>query len=198
MDRSSLIHLSRRRFLKTLSRPQSSLSLALLIVIGLVALFLPWPRTSAAPSIGGINVVVSCDTSALINFNTDVPAHAYIEYGTTTAYGSATIDDTVRFYKEHAIQLTGLTANTVYHYRIVATGGGVTTTTDRTFQTAANGNNCPAQPVQVDTRMPDMSGAVEKVVKSDCTGIANCFTASQYQSALDDARVSAVEQVRAN
>src|ERR1044071_7047191 len=135
MNISSIRHLSIRR-----SRWGKILTTAILtmLVIAFAVCFIPVQRTSAAPTIGGINAVVSCDTSALINFNTNVPAHAYIEYGTTNAYGSATLDDSVRFYKEHAIQLTGLTANTQYHFRIVATGGGVTTTTDQTFQTASN------------------------------------------------------------
>ena len=149
-------------------RSITALSVIVLAVIGIAMCFVPLRRVSAAPNIAGIDEVVECDTSALIKFNTDVPAHAYIEYGTTNTYGSTTLDDTVRFYKEHAIQLTGLAAGIDYHYRIVATGGGVTMSTDRTFSTAANGDDCPAQPVRVDTRMPDMSGAVETVVKADC------------------------------
>src|SRR5688572_12901214 len=79
------------------------------------------------PTISNINLPITCDTSVLINFNTDIPAHAYIEYGTTTSYGSSTTDDTVRYYKEHAVVITGLTASTLYHYRVVATGGSTTT-----------------------------------------------------------------------
>ena len=141
------------------------------------------PDTGA--QISGINVAANCNTSALINFNTDVAAHAYIEYGTTTSYGSSTIDDLVRFYTEHAIPLTGLTASTTYHYRINTTSNGTSQSADQTFTTTSSGAACPALPAQVDSRMPDMSGATEYVVKSSCTGVSNCFT--NFQTALNTA-----------
>ena len=141
--------------------------------------------SDSGAQISSINVAVNCNTSALINFNTDVAARAFIEYGTTTSYGSSTIDDPVRFYTEHAIQLTGLTANTTYHFRVNANSNGVTQSADQTFTTASSGAACPALPVQVDSRMPDMTGAVEYVVKASCTGISNCFT--NFQTALNTA-----------
>src|SRR6185503_7467328 len=76
------------------------------------------------PTISNINTPINCNTSALINFGTDVASHAFVEYGTSTSYGSSTIDDPVRFYTEHAIPLTGLSANTTYHYRINANSNG--------------------------------------------------------------------------
>src|SRR6185503_7086898 len=94
-------------------------------------------------TISNINPAVNCNTSALINFGTDVAAHTFIEYGTSTSYGSSTIDDPVRFYTEHAIQLTGLTANTTYHYRVNANSNGTTQSTDQTFTTASSGAACP-------------------------------------------------------
>lgn len=133
--------------------------------------------------ISNINTAVACNTSALINFRTNVAAHAFVEYGTTTSYGSSTIDDTVRYYTEHAIQLTGLSASTTYHYRINVNSNGVTQSSDQTFTTAASGGVCPALPVQVDSRMPDMTGAVEKTVKTS----GGDYTPSQFQTALNDA-----------
>ena len=140
--------------------------------------------TSGA-QISNINVAVTCNTSALINFRTDVAARAYVEYGTTTSYGSSTIDDPVRFYTEHAIPLTGLSASTTYHYRINTTSNGTSQSSDQTFTTDSSGAVCPALPSQVDSRMPDMSGATEYVVKSNCTGVSNCFT--NFQTALTTA-----------
>lgn len=134
-------------------------------------------------AISNINAAVACNTSVLINFRTDTASHAFIEYGPTTSYGSSTIDDPVRFYTEHAIQLTGLTANTTYHYRINATGNGSSQSADQTVTTAASGGVCPTLPVQVDSRMPDMTGAVEKTVKAS----GGDYTPSQFQTALNDA-----------
>ena len=133
--------------------------------------------------ISNINVAVNCNTSALINFRTSAESRAFVEYGTTTSYGSSTIDDPVRFYTEHAIQLTGLSANTTYHFRVNANSNGLTQSSDQSFTTASSGATCTALPVQVDSRMPDMTGAVEKTVKAS----GGHYTPSQFQNALNDA-----------
>ena len=138
--------------------------------------------------ISNINVASNCNTSALINFNTDVAARAFIEYGTTTSYGSSTIDDPVRFYTEHAIPLTGLTANTTYHFRVNANSNGTSQSADQTFTTASSGAACPALPVQVDSRMPDMTGADEKTVK------ASGGNYTSLQTAINDAASAGVKR----
>lgn len=147
---------------------------------------------STGATISGINTPINCNTSALINFNTDVASHSFIEYGTSTGYGSSTIDDPVRFYTEHAIQLTGLSANTLYHYRVNANNGSVSSqSSDQTFTTASSGSTCTALPVQVDSRMPDMTGAVEKTVKTS----GGDYTPSQFQTALNDAGTATTKRI---
>src|SRR5687767_4423218 len=143
------------------------------------------PGSGSGNGISNINVVVTCNTSVLVNFHTSAASRAFIEYGPTTSYGSSTIDDPVRFYTEHAIQLTGLSANTTYHFRINANSNGITQSADQVVTTTSSGATCPALPVQVDSRMPDMTGAVEYFVKADCTGVSNCFT--NFQTALNTA-----------
>ena len=141
--------------------------LRILLSILLVVALLPFPSVESAPAIFDITRVVTCDTSTLINFNTSVPTHAYIEYGLTASYGSSTVDDPARYFKEQAIPITGLTANTTYHYRIIVKDATFTTATgDFTFTTAADNSDCPNQPTLVDTRMPDMTGATEATVTS--------------------------------
>lgn len=140
--------------------------------------------TSDTNDISNINAAVTCNTSVLINFRTDVASHAFVEYGPTTSYGSSTIDDSVRFYTEHAIQITGLTANTLYHFRVNANDGTSSTqSSDQTVSTASSGATCTALPVQVDSRMPDMTGAVERTVKTS----GGNYTPAQFQNALNDA-----------
>lgn len=151
-----------------------------LLVIGLLIIS---ASAQGAPTIS-TPTVRPCDTSALISFNTSTASHSFVEYGTTTSYGSTTIDDTVRYYKENGVPVTGLTAGTLYHYRVVATDlSGTTTGTDQTFTTAANGTACKAQPIDVDVRMPDLTGAVEKTVKTS----GGDYTPAQFQTALNDA-----------
>lgn len=151
----------------------------------LLLLILPKiPKVTAAPVIAGVNLVVTCNTSVLVNFNTSTASHAFIEYGTSASYGSSTIDDSVRLYKEHAIQITGLNGGTPYHYRVIATDGtGTSMSADQTFTTATNSASCPALPSQVDSRMPDMTGAVERTVKAS----GGNYTPAQFQTALNDA-----------
>src|SRR5689334_5656195 len=95
----------------------------LILAFGLALMTIPLIRVQSAPVISNINLAVTCNTSVLINFRTSVPAHAYVEYGTTTSYGSSTIDDAVRLYTEHAIQITGLSASTTYHFRVNVSDG---------------------------------------------------------------------------
>lgn len=131
--------------------------------------------------ISNIKAVVICNTSALINFRTSTPSHAYISYGTTTGYGTDTIDDTTRYFTEHAIPLTGLSPNTTYNFRVNATDSSLTQSTNQTFTTTSSGAACPALPVQVDSRMPDMTGASNKTVK------ASGGNYTSLQAAIDDA-----------
>ncbi len=65
-------------------------------------------------------------------------ATTYIEYGTTSAYGTQLTGETVAT-MSHGVTLMGLTAETPYHYRIVSQDmrGNTRTTEDRTFITRA-------------------------------------------------------------
>lgn len=131
------------------------------------------------PTISNISLVSTCNTSVAVSFTTSIPTHTFIEYGLTTSYGSSTVDDPVRFYTEHLVVITGLTSSTLYNFRINATGDGLAQSSNQTFTTAATDTNCVSLPIQVDTRMPDMTGAIEYVVEANCTGISNCFTSLQ-------------------
>src|SRR5215218_10704779 len=70
-----------------------------------------------------------------------MPTTYHIEYGTSTSYGLATGEqDAGSGTGAAAVQaaLTGLTSDTTYHYRVVATNAaGVDRGADRTFKTAA-------------------------------------------------------------
>ena len=104
----------------------------------------------------------------------------HFEYGTTTAYGSPTASKDAPGAGEVTSVLTGLAAETTYHYRLVATNaeGGMATSEDRTFTTAAildrdgdgslrpadcNDANAAIRPGALDVRGND--------VDEDCDGI---------------------------
>jgi hypothetical protein len=88
------------------------------------------------PAISGI-VVAPSQTSATISWATDKSSDSRVDYGLTSAYGSAVSDPTLAI--SHTLSLNGLTCNTTYHFRIASTDqvGNTGTTTDATFSTSA-------------------------------------------------------------
>ena len=63
----------------------------------------------------------------------------YFQYGTTTSYGSTTPADSVSSDSTVTAVVSGLTENTTYHYRLVATNDqGTSFGSDQTFQTASS------------------------------------------------------------
>ncbi len=90
------------------------------------------------PVISAIDDGTPTQTGATITFNTDIATDDYIEYGLTTSYGfQTTLNPTLA--TSHSIPITGLTANTLYHYKIHvrSAASAETVSTDQTFTTAA-------------------------------------------------------------
>lgn len=95
------------------------------------------PVDVTAPVISVVTGIASTTTSGVIGWITDEAATSQVEYGLTTAYGSTVTDETLQ--TVHATNLTGLAANTTYHYRVISkdAAGNVTTSEDYTFATPA-------------------------------------------------------------
>jgi hypothetical protein len=80
-------------------------------------------------------------SSATLNGSVDphgLTTTVYFQYGTTTNYGHTTAiqSKTGNAYQNVAANISGLTANTTYHFRIVATNSaGTRYGEDRTFTT---------------------------------------------------------------
>lgn len=100
---------------------------------------------AAAPTVVTGSAVNLGQTTATLQGTVNPGGEAttyFFEYGTTASYGLTTPgqsagDGTTAVNAEAA--LTGLTANTTYHYRLVAMNAdGTTRGADRTFTTAAN------------------------------------------------------------
>ena len=102
--------------------------------------------TVAAPPVVGSSAVVSAITPTSVRVHGSVdPNHSatnfYVEYGTTTGYGSATAPESAGDSPADTpvdTSLTGLAAGTLYHFRIVADNGtpGGVPGPDGTFITA--------------------------------------------------------------
>lgn len=95
----------------------------------------PGGAAGTAPGISAVSVSGITATGATVNFTLSEPATAWVEYGTTSAYGSSTSPLSGNGAQTRA--LAGLTTVTLYHYRVAAqsAGGPITYTPDATFTT---------------------------------------------------------------
>ncbi|MDC4206521.1 MAG: fibronectin type III domain-containing protein [Candidatus Manganitrophus sp.] len=93
---------------------------------------------TAAPILSGITTGNLTASSVVISWNTNEPATARVEYGTTTAYGAlSTLDATLG--TGHTRTLNNLNPSTTYHFRVISKDAADNTALsgDHTFTTAA-------------------------------------------------------------
>jgi hypothetical protein len=93
---------------------------------------------TTAPAIGSVAASSIATTSATITWTTDQGATSQAEYGTTTAYGSQSANDT-SLLASHSVSLTGLTPGTTYNYAVISanSAGQSSTSANFTFSTVA-------------------------------------------------------------
>ncbi len=74
-------------------------------------------------------------SSAVITWDTDEGATSVVHYGTTTSYGSTA--SATGYVTAHSVNLTGLTPNTLYHYKVVSADSSANSaeSADYTFTT---------------------------------------------------------------
>lgn len=127
--------------MSTFSRILLAVCATALVCAGLaVAAGPPTATTTAATAV--------TETTATLNGTVDPEGNDtswYFEYGTTTAYGSKTPTggpEKGQAAKPVSANVTGLTAGTTYHYRLVATSAaGTSNGADMTFTTGAPGTS---------------------------------------------------------
>src|SRR5436853_4548646 len=73
---------------------------------------------TTAPVISGVVVSAITGSGATIIWTTKEAARSEVEYGMTTAYGSAALNTTVG--TTHTVILTGLADGTTYHYYVAS------------------------------------------------------------------------------
>jgi hypothetical protein len=122
--------------------------LKILLALAVGALVLALSASSAlalSPSVGSKAASNVAETTVTLNGTVNpngLATKTYFEYGTTLAYGSKTAEVSVGSGSsalETAKAVTGLTPNTTYHYRVVATNAdGTSTGGDRTFHVGWN------------------------------------------------------------
>ncbi len=75
-------------------------------------------------------------TDATIDWTTNIAADSTVLYGTSTAYGASSTDQTL--VTTHSISLSSLSESTLYHYEVISSEYGTSTTSgDNTFTTTA-------------------------------------------------------------
>jgi chitodextrinase len=114
------------------------------------------------PAVSSIQAAVDDFETASITWNTDEPADSRVDYGTTTAYGSAATLASERV-TAHSVRLTDLQADTTYHYRVSSQdeAGNRSQSQDLSFKT-------PVRPA--DTTPPQiLSSTVRDVVLHGAT-----------------------------
>jgi hypothetical protein len=109
------------------------------------------------PVISGIAVTSVTWSAVAILWMTDEPSDGQVEYGTSTAYGFASVLDPVPA-TAHSCALSGLVGGMTYHYRVLSrdAAGNLTTSGDFTFTT----------PVPPDTTPPTISAVASSNLTS--------------------------------
>jgi len=90
------------------------------------------------PIISSVAATSITASAATIDWNTDEASDSQVEYGLTTSYGNTTPLN-ASLVISHSVSLSGLSANTLYHYRVRSkdAAGNLATSADGTFTTSA-------------------------------------------------------------
>jgi hypothetical protein len=94
----------------------------------------------ASLAVSAVNATPSSDTTASINWLSNLAANSQVKFGLDATYGSTSTLDTT-LVTTHQINLTGLTAGTTYHYQVLSVDGSGNTvqSSDMTFLTLLAG-----------------------------------------------------------
>jgi len=128
--------------------------------------------TGGIPIISGVAAGSLSDTGATITWTTDKSTTSKVEYGTTANYGSATAEN-ANLVTSHTVALTGLTANTTYHYRVISkdSSNNEVKSSDNTFSTTNGGGGGGSGTILADFEGVTPSGWVNDT----STYFGDCF-----------------------
>lgn len=112
---------------------------------------------SSPPIISNLRVENILQNSATVLWDTNEPATSNVNYGLTSGYGSSATGDGGGLVLSHRVDLTGLVADTIYHFNVVTADslGYTTTTVDDTFRTLSGIDITP--PVISDIQVIDIT-----------------------------------------
>lgn len=156
--------------------------------------------TPPGPSISGVAAASITTSGATISWATDVGATSQVEYGTTTSYGTLTAVDS-SLVTAHSTVLTGLSASTLYHYRVHSknSSGVESISGDFAFSTSGGGDITPptvsltapavgatvSGTVTVSANASDNVGVTSVQFQLDGTNLGSLDTSSPYTISWD-------------
>jgi len=96
------------------------------------------------PVISSANASSITQSSAVITWTTNEPSDSQVEYGQTISYGNQTVLNN-SMTTSHSVTLSGLAANTTYHYRVKSrdAAGNLAVSNDYIFTTNRESESCP-------------------------------------------------------
>jgi hypothetical protein len=126
------------------------------------------------PVISAVSASSMTATGATIGWSTDETSDSQVDYGVTTAYGSSNALN-ASLVTAHTMSLSGLTANTLYHYRVRSrdAAGNLALSGDFSFTTLAGDTTLPTVAISAPTGGSTVSGvATVSANASDNVGVA--------------------------
>ncbi len=102
------------------------------------------PPDTTPPVISNVTASSIGPSSATITWATDEPSNSFVEYGPTTSYGSTASN--AANVTSHAVPLAGLSADSVYHYRVQSSdpSGNTAISVDHSFRTGGSFSYAPS------------------------------------------------------
>jgi hypothetical protein len=161
----------------------------------------PDNRDTQPPVISSVAKKNITSSSATITWSTNEPADCQVEYGLSASYGIMTPLDT-NLTQNHSVALSGLSANTTYHYRVRSrdAAGNLAASGDDTFTTAASSSSVRAQLRLVKKSYAYPGEGWDNAIDGDTQGWDGTVTADGNPSyaifAFADNSIKSVSKVR--
>src|SRR5262249_6264654 len=140
----------------------------------------PPPTPTPAPPLSNVRASSITSSSAVIMWTTAALSNSQVDYGRTIAYGATTVLNPTPVI-DHAMTLTGLTANTLYHYRVRSSdaAGRLNISADFTFTTLSAPDGGGPRAV-IWTKIVDATLAGTTLMKTaGCEGCASTAVSQQ-------------------
>ncbi len=139
-----------------------------------------------ALTISGVQPAAPTTTGFQVNWSTSLAASSAVDYGTTATYGSSTTTNT-SMVTSHQVAVTGLSAGTLYHFRVRSKDAANTSASspDMTFATAGD-----TTPPTVSVTAPATNATISGVTTASANATDNVGVTS-VQFKVDSANTGA-------